>query len=102
MMDGNNKPLKSILPDLPKDGILKVRLKYLSSDHEYYILADLDNHDNDNDLHYTYWSLYHNSGEKGKQRNTPILSMRSLTTDFNYMLDVEQWENDGHKIDISR
>ena len=86
--------LKSAVPDSPLDEILRERYKYISSDGNYYFLAD---HVNLDGVHFTNWSLHHNIGDDIDDDTPAILSTRSLNEDFDDMIDLEDWESQGYE-----
>jgi hypothetical protein len=101
MIDGDNKPLKSLVDNSsPLNEILRQQYKYISSDGNYFILVDyVINLDN---VSYANWSLYNNSDDLINNDCPPILSTRSLEKDFDDMIINENWTQEYNETVVCR
>jgi hypothetical protein len=80
----------------PLNEILRACYKYVSSDGNYYILADFINLDG---VRYANWSLFNNTDDiainDNEDSSPAILTTRSLKQDFDNM--AENWEEKGYE-----
>jgi hypothetical protein len=88
------EPLKSLIPESPMDEILRAQIKFISSDGNYYILADYVLEDDN--VSYANWSLYNYTGDQINDDSPPILSTRSLAKEFDDMIESQGWEKRGN------